>query len=663
MAVRPAEPGVAGEPHLVLADVGDVRPEVVGQLADALHHVVRGEHAALGAPGAVPGAGQRLLAPGRELREVRLADGGVDGVAEAGEAREDALRVAHDRDLDRHVLADLGGVDVRVDDPGVRRVRLDRAGDPVVEPHPDRDQQVRRLDRAVHVLPAVHAHVAVGERVLLVHRPDAQQRPGDRDLGLLGERLELVPGLGDQDPVTGEDQRALGLGDLLGGGLELLGVALEGGPEARQAGDDVVEGGVLGAGLGLQGVLGEVDVDRAGAAGLREVEGLGDDPRDVVGVPDQVVVLGHRQRDAGDVDLLERVLADQRAGHVAGQRDHRDRVQLGGADRRHEVRRARAAGAHAHADLAARPGVAVGRVAAALLVADEDVPDLGVVAEDVVDREDDAARVAEQRVGALEDQGLHQRVGADPGPLAVADLVEHGAARGLDRGGLRRAVARHVAPALRRRAEAAVPGLAAGSPFVIVISASGPSPRRSRDLPDMQKTLATRRGSLRCFGGRSPQWRPSLRVPPFSRREPVMRRPRRLSRPARSERRSARGVTSWGSRSRRGTVTRRPSAVTTTATRLRLRPWKKSKRPDSCGPSAATGSRSVAAGRRSDATTEPQPFVAGASPEVREAVPADAGGVRLSHPDGSPPLRPAGRTSGHRLRSIAAGAAQARTMT
>ena len=59
--------------------------------------------------------------------------------------------------------------------------------------------------------------------------------------------------------------------------------------------------------------------------------------------------------------------------------------------------------AHAHADLAAGPGVAVGGVGAALLVADEDVPDLGVVAEDVVDRQDDAARVAPEDVGALRD--------------------------------------------------------------------------------------------------------------------------------------------------------------------------------------------------------------------------------------------------------------------
>ena len=111
-------------------------------------------------------------------------------------------------------------------------------------------------------------------------------------------------------------------------------MAVEVGAEAGQAGDDVVVGRVLGARLLLQGVLGDVDVDGTRPAGAGEVERLGDDVRDVVGVPDQVVVLGHRQRDAGDVDLLERVLADQRAGDVAGDRDHRDRVQLGRGDRR-----------------------------------------------------------------------------------------------------------------------------------------------------------------------------------------------------------------------------------------------------------------------------------------------------------------------------------------
>ena len=308
---------------------------MVGQLADPLDDEVRGQQAVAPGAGAVPRAAERLALPAGELVEVLAPVVERRRRDEGGEAGQHVLRVADDRHLDGDVLADLGRVDVDVDDPRVRRVGPDVAGDPVVEAHADRDQQVGRLDRAVDVLPAVHAHVAVRERMPLVDGADAEQRPGDRDARLLGEGAQLVA---RRRRSARRDRRgsaaAWRAAISRAADLELLGVALDGGPEAGQAGDDVVEGRVLGAGLLLQGVLGDVDVDGPGAAGAREVERLGDDARDVVGVADQVVVLGHRQRDAGDVDLLEGVLADQRAGHVAGDRDHRDRVQLGGGDRR-----------------------------------------------------------------------------------------------------------------------------------------------------------------------------------------------------------------------------------------------------------------------------------------------------------------------------------------
>ena len=118
--------------------------------------------------------------------------------------------------------------------------------------------------------------------------------------------------LGVEDAVAGQDDRALGRGDLGGRELELARMAIHVRPEARQAGDDLGLGRVRGPGLLLEGVLGDVDVDRARPAAPGDVERLGDDPRQVVRVADQVVVLGHRQRDAVDVDLLEGVLADQR---------------------------------------------------------------------------------------------------------------------------------------------------------------------------------------------------------------------------------------------------------------------------------------------------------------------------------------------------------------
>ena len=53
-------------------------------------------------------------------------------------------------------------------------------------------------------------------------------------------------------------------------------------------------------------------------------------------------VLDDRHRDAGRVDLLERVGADQARAHLAGDADERRRVHPRVGDRRHEVRRARA---------------------------------------------------------------------------------------------------------------------------------------------------------------------------------------------------------------------------------------------------------------------------------------------------------------------------------
>ena len=265
VAVRVAEARVAGQPHLVLADVGDVGRLVVGQLADPLDDVVGRQQPVAPGARAVPARGDRVGLPLGELGEVVGPRRRVDRIDEPGQRLQDALGVADDRHLDRDVLADLGRVDVGVDDPGVRRVGPDVAGHPVVEAHPDGDQQVGALDRPVDVLPAVHPHVAVGQRMRLVDDADPEQRPGDRDLGLLGERDEVVPGLGVEDAVAGQDDRALGGGDLGGGELELARMAVHVRPEAGQPGDDLGLGRVGRARLLLEGVLGDVDVDRARA--------------------------------------------------------------------------------------------------------------------------------------------------------------------------------------------------------------------------------------------------------------------------------------------------------------------------------------------------------------------------------------------------------------
>ena len=85
----------------------------------------------------------------------------------------------------------------------------------------------------------------------------------------------------------------------------------------------------------------------------------------------------------------------------------------------------------------------------ALLVADEDVAQVGMVAQHVVERQDDAARVAEEDVDALPEDPLDQDVGTDAGPL-LATLG------GLLAGA--RAVAEHLPAGLLHRLGGGRPG-------------------------------------------------------------------------------------------------------------------------------------------------------------------------------------------------------------
>ncbi len=163
-------------------------------------------------------------------------------------------------------------------------------------------------------------------------------------------------------------------------------------------------GGEVEGGGGLLGVLGDVDEDGARAAGLRDLEGQTDCRRDVFGAGDEEVVLGDGQGDAGDVDLLKCIAAEDLGGDLAGDADDGDGVEHRRGDAGDEVGRTRPAGGHADADLAGGAGVAVGHVRGALLVADEDVVD-GELAQRVVDGEDGSARVAEDAVYALAGEG------------------------------------------------------------------------------------------------------------------------------------------------------------------------------------------------------------------------------------------------------------------
>ena len=87
--------------------------------------------------------------------------------------------------------------------------------------------------------------------------------------------------------------------------------------------------------------------------------------------------------------------------NLAGQADERDRIHQRVLQRRDGIGGARTGGDQHDADLAGRAGIAFGRVAGALLVADEDVLDVVLLEDLVIDRQDRAARIAEDMLDAI----------------------------------------------------------------------------------------------------------------------------------------------------------------------------------------------------------------------------------------------------------------------
>ena len=149
-------------PHLVLADVGSDDGLAAGEAVDFGHQVLRLDL----------GVGRRRRRSGCSSFQSRIcvppgaARGGCASSFELGREFsasslfsfcEHALHVAHDGHIGRAVLADFGGIDIHVDDFGVRREGGQAAGDAVVEAHAEGDQQVAFGHAHVGGVAAVHA--------------------------------------------------------------------------------------------------------------------------------------------------------------------------------------------------------------------------------------------------------------------------------------------------------------------------------------------------------------------------------------------------------------------------------------------------------------------------------------------------------------------------
>ena len=168
-----------------------------------------------------------------------------------------------------------------------------------------------------------------------------------------------------------------------------------------------------------------------GPSGLREMERALHDARQIVDAVDAVDALAERPVDLAlvgvlvEVDLLVRVAAEVVRRHVAGDHDHRDRIERRVGDAGARVGQPRTEVRQQHAGLAGRARVAVGGVGRHLFVARRDEPD-AALPERVEQRDDRVPAQAEDHLDAEALEILGQQVRGDPGlasPSAVRSMV------------------------------------------------------------------------------------------------------------------------------------------------------------------------------------------------------------------------------------------------
>ena len=433
-------------PHLMLADAGGDVGLALGHVIKRLDdHLLQDDFAFLAAHVvnhvvAVGNLGRdavgegRFLLPFGDLREpggVLLLDGALGN--ELVEAGQGVLDVADDGEVGLAVLVQLGGVNVNVDNGAVLAEFLELAGHAVVKAHAEREQEVGavlQLDlrvvegfaelvfavhRPVGGGGTVHAEPAQRERMRLGKTADAHERGRHGDVRGLGELLEFRRRAAGDDAAADIEHGALGLLDEADDFVERDVVGFQVGlGVAAQTFLDLGERRPDGLRLDLLDVLGEINDDRAGASRLRDVKGFLHDARNIVDVRDEITVLHDGQRQADHVRFLKRAAANHGLRDLAGDGDERTGIHVGVGDGGDEIRRAGAAGAHAHAGLAGDARIAFGGETAALLVARENSADLGV-RERLVDFHARAAGIGEDDLDVLAFKRLDKDVAAEHG--------------------------------------------------------------------------------------------------------------------------------------------------------------------------------------------------------------------------------------------------------
>ena len=158
-------------------------------------------------------------------------------------------------------------------------------------------------------------------------------------------------------------------------------------------------------------VLRDVDEHGTGTAAFGDMERLFDGRGNVLGLGNQKIVLRDRKGDACDVCFLKRICTDDTARNLPCNKDDGRRIEHRRGYPRDEIRGTWARGRDRDAGTPGSTPKAVGHVRRALLVPHENVMDTRIE-QGIIDRQNRATRIAEDRLDPLVLEGVPEDLGS-----------------------------------------------------------------------------------------------------------------------------------------------------------------------------------------------------------------------------------------------------------
>ena len=321
---------------------------------------------------------------------------------------QELTRVSGNAEVDEYVLIDLARVDVDLDLLRSPAELLRIQSDTVAEAGADGNDQVGGIDSLVGGDGAVHAQHAQISGIVISYKSCGHQCICRRDIRLLHESEEQFACAGCGNASSAVDDRTLRRVDHGSDLADFIFAEFRQGIQRERLGWFVIHGHVW-----RGHILGDIDQDGTLAAAVGDTERIADRGSKIFDPVDEVGVLGDRDRDPCDADLLEGVSADQGIRNIAGDCDHGNAVHECGGDAGDEIRGAGTARCKDDAGLAGSAGVSVRRVGGALLMRSQDVADpVSVFIQCVIQVQDSPSGIAKDRVDIMFQQDFRNQLGS-----------------------------------------------------------------------------------------------------------------------------------------------------------------------------------------------------------------------------------------------------------